>query len=171
MAMTTFGAAPARRATLGSLTTAVTVASSTTATTFGDVTINKDGVSVGDVFVLTARGVLSTTGTPTLNVGVYVGGVATSGVTGTMTQGSGVTNEPFEVRAVGTVRATGSSGSIIWAITFQLDGGTDILKMVNATSADTVDTTAAFALALYGTWGTNSSSNTFTITEYTVERL
>jgi hypothetical protein len=170
MALTQYKEVPARGASLAVLTGAESVANTTTPTGLTAVTIPANGLSVGDVIELEARGVLSTTGTPTLNVGTYVNAAATAGVTGTMTQGSGVANEPFSVRALGTVRSVGATGTISWNILFQLDGATDILKLVVGTTADTVNTTADMTFALYFTWSAASASNTLTVHQYEVKR-
>jgi hypothetical protein len=138
---------------------------------------------VGQRLRATAYGILSTTSTPTLTLGVYYGGVAsptTAAVTGTITTPSSVTAVPWQVVCDIYVRTIGSSGTL-WmngtATIFQtLAGGASGNPLVYSMPATqtmpiTVSTVAANALTVGAVWGTSSSSNTITCEDLYVEAL
>lgn len=156
------------------------LASSTTLTSISpapDYTIPAGSLTVGSSFRVTAHGVFSNTSTPTLLIGVYYGGVAgtalvaSSAITTTTT----VTNVPWHLEYVFTVRATGTSGSIFghgW-----LDLGTSVSAVSHvplpqaANAAVSVDTTTSKTLVIGAQWGTSSASNTITCHHLLVENL
>lgn len=132
---------------------------------------------VGACCRLTSFGVFSTTGTPTLLLGFYYGGVAGTAIAATAASatGSGVTNVPFRLEYTFTVRSIGATGTIIGQ-GFALIGtavtavGTTPLP-VTALATVTIDTTAAKAITTGAQWGTNSASNTITCHGHTVESV
>lgn len=156
-------------------------ANSTTATDVSPApqfTLPANFLQIGSALRFEAFGVLSTTGTPTMNLGIYYGGVAgvALATTGAITQGSGVTNVPWRVSLLTLVRSIGASG------TAMSHGNTYFGSSVSALSAEvpmpatalatvSIDTTAAKVLSLGATWGTANASNTLTLHGFTVESL
>lgn len=138
-----------------------------------------------------AFGVLSTTSTPNLTMGVIADTTqgtppanltsGTSGVlatTGAVAMSSGVTNVPWELEVLISNVTTGSSGTF-------LAGG--MLKIYNAVTtatawgayrctsssanpntAATLSTQSAYYIELAALWGTASSSNTIQVYDYAV---
>lgn len=132
-------------------------------------------LELGNVLEVRASGRFSTTGTPTLNLGVYYGGVAGTALctTGTVTSASGASNVTFDLTATLTVRSIGSSGSIF--ATGRVHGIASPTAVMMPASAPAVtsslDTTAAKALTVGATWGTNNASNTLTVHQFVVTQL
>lgn len=134
-------------------------------------------LDVGQVLRLTAFGVFSTTGAPTLVTGFYYGGVAgvALAATGATATGSGVTNVPFRLEYEGRVRSTGTSGTIMGA-GFEMRG-TSVSAVgfvpipVTALATVTIDTTTAKTITVGATWGTLSASNTLTCHHFNVELI
>lgn len=134
-------------------------------------------LQVGSALRFTAYGVFSTTGTPTLSLGLYYGGVAgvALATTGAVTTGTGVANVPFRLELTATVRSTGTSGSLMCQ--GFCDFGTSVsvvshLPIPNTALATvTIDTTSAKALTVGAQWGTASASNTVTCHGFYVESL
>ena len=125
-----------------------------------------------------AHGRFSNTGTPTLILGVYWGGVAGTklAATGATTTTTGATNWPWRLEATIICRAVGSSGSLITTGRVNIASSltsfaTDIPIDAAATAAVTVDTTSAKALTIGAQWGTSSASNTLTVHQFIVEAL
>lgn len=135
-------------------------------------------LDIGQVLRLTAFGVFSTTGTPTLQTGFYFGGAA-SGValatTAAVATGSGVANVPFRLEYEGRIRSTGTAGTIMgngyeyrgttvsaWAVT---------PIPVTALANVTIDTTTAKTITVGAGWGSASSSNTITCHHLSVELI
>jgi len=134
-----------------------------------------------------AYGVLSTTATPTLVLGVSAnttqgtynssGILATTG-SGGVTMSSSVSNVPWQLEVIISNVTTGSSG------TFLADGMVTIYNAVttatawggyrcsssaaNPNTAASLSTQSAYYIELFATWGTSSSSNTLTVYSYTV---
>jgi len=124
-----------------------------------------------------AYGIFSTTGTPTLLIGGYYGGVAGTALatTGAVTTGSGAANWPWRLQLEIYVRTLGSSGTV-WCngIVFLGTALTTISSLWipnSQTQPITVDTTAAKALTVGAQWGTNSASNTITCEDMYVEAI
>jgi len=132
----------------------------------------------GSVLRFTAWGTFSTTGTPTLLMGVYYGAAAAGtalAASTAITTGSGVTTVPFRMELTTQIRTAGTSGT---AMTQGfLDMGTSVSAVNHlpipqtALAAVTVDTTAAKALTFGAQWGTNSASNTLTCHGFVIESL
>lgn len=134
-------------------------------------------LQVGSAIKLTAFGVFSTTGTPTLLLGFYYGGVAgvALAATAAATTGSGVTNVPWRLEYHGIVRTSGSSGTIMGQGFCLL--GTAVTAVgitpipVTALATVSIDTTTAKAITAGAQWGTSSPSNTLTCHGMFVESL
>jgi hypothetical protein len=141
-------------------------------------TLPANFLQVGSALRFEAFGVLSTTSTPTLVLGIYYGAVAGTalGATGAITQGSGVTNVPWRIQLTTIIRSVGSSGTAMshgnayfgTAVTAIADA---VPVPATALATVTVDTTAAKVLSVGATWGTNSASNTLTLHGFTIESL
>lgn len=119
-----------------------------------------------------AFGRFSTTGTPTLLLGIYYGGVAGTALcaTSAVTTPSGVTNQTWRFEAEARVRTAGTSGTAM-AVGVAENISTVATNMAPATApaTATIDTTAAKAITLGAQWGTNSASNTITCHHFDVE--
>lgn len=132
---------------------------------------------VGQALRLTAFGVFSTTGTPTLLTGFYYGGVAgvALAASGAVATASSVTNVPWRMEATCTVRSTGSTGTIMVngvqyiGTTVSAWGNTPL--PITALATVTIDTTSAKAITVGAQWGTISSSNTLTCHQFICEAL
>jgi hypothetical protein len=170
-------------ATLGPFTSAdgTALASSTTLTdisTAPQLILPANTLEIGQRIRLDADITFSTTGTPTLLLGFYYGGVAGSALAASsaITTGSGAASWSARLRYRGKVTAIGSSGSIIGHGTLEL--GTSLtaftvrpIPEVAASRTVTIDTTAAKALTVGAQWGTNSASNTLVCNDFTVSLL
>lgn len=124
-------------------------------------------LKLGTKVTVHASGEFSTTGTPTLAIGVYYGAVAQVWNSGTITTGT-ATAWPWHLDWWGECTAVGSSGVLYGHGTLYL--GTSLiayaLSTVPITAAArsvTVDTTTSKSWGIAGTWGTSSLSNSITV--------
>ena len=169
---------------LPSITDGTTLASSASIATISPsastnpaLTFGANSLFPGAALRVTGAGRFSTTGTPTLNLGLYWGGSGGTALatTGAITTTSGVTNVPFWVSAIIVCRAIGTSGTLFTqGIVHGISGtvGVSVVPMpASAPAAVTVDTTSAKSLDLTATWGTSSASNTITLHNWIVEAL
>jgi hypothetical protein len=125
-----------------------------------------------------AFGVLSTTGTPNLTVGVSAnttqGTYNSSGIlatTGAVAQASSVTNVPWELDAIITCVTTGGSGTFLADGKFSVAGST--WERLSSSSANpnttaNLSTQAAYYIELFATWGTSSASNSLQVYTYAI---
>jgi len=132
---------------------------------------------VGQRWRLTAYGIFSTTGTPTLLLGFYYGGVAGTALVATAatTTGSGAASWPWEMQMLMEVRSLGSSGTV-WCkgwVDFptSLTAITRTSLPITQTQPVTINTGTNSALTCGAQWGTNSASNTITCEGFLVELL
>lgn len=131
----------------------------------------------GSAFRFTTWGVLSTTATPTILLGIYYGGVAGTALatSGAITTGSGVTNVPWRLELDTNCWTTGSSGMANSQGKFFL--GTSVSAWATspvpntAQATVTIDTTAAKALTVGAQWSAASPSNTITCRGFMIESL
>jgi hypothetical protein len=130
----------------------------------------------GKTLLVKAFGILGTTGTPNLTVGLSAnttqGTYNSSGqlaTTAAVAQSSGVTTVPWELDVLITCVSTGSSG------TFLSDGMFKVYNAItsatawgayrcssstaNPNTAYTLSTETAYYLELFATWGTSNSAN------------
>lgn len=129
---------------------------------------------------LKAYGKLSTTGTPTIQFAIRLGGVA--GVllaqTETITNGSGVSNVNWSIEAIIQVRTDGATGTVLvigdcivhtssTAVVHNVFG----VSGFDAPAVATVDLTADQALSLTAKWSAASASNTITGMILVIESL
>lgn len=147
-----------------------TVASTASETNFASkYNVPAGSLKVGDVIAVEARGVHSTTGTPTVEFKIKLGSVVLC-ATGAITTASGAANRGWYAKAVLTVVSIGASGSV------EVQGDGAVFTAANAaTPADmentavvTVDTTAAADLQASVTWSASSPSNTATMRSLSV---
>ena len=142
-----------------------------------DVTIPANFLFAGSRLRITASGRYSTTVTPTLNWGLYYGGVGgvAAGVTGAITMPSTVTNLTWRLNATLTVRTAGTSGTgiVTGEVTYGSSATASLPVMIPSSAPATFvcDTTTAKTLVLGATWGTASASNTIQVHDWLVESL
>lgn len=135
-------------------------------------------LELGSEIEIRAAGQLSTTGTPTLLLGAYLGGVAgvALGATAAITTASGAAAFPWIMEYRGVVRALGSAGSINgqgWVAlgTSLTVGSVNMLPATAAARTVTIDTTTAKSITIGAQWGTASASNTLTVNDISVTLL
>jgi len=140
---------------------------------------NADYLQVGFQFLVYASGIVSNTSTPTLNLGLYFGGIAGTALatTGALTTTSGLSNTTWELEAKMRVDAVGTSGSI------RTNGhvlgpifGTTTCVMIPASSSSgnnvTVNTGAASNILTVGAqWSASSASNSIQVIEFAVVKF
>lgn len=157
------------------------IANSTTETiVFPNVTIPANYLADGRWLRVTARGRLSTTGTPTIRFRLRLGGVAGTVVwdSGTITCGSGVTASLWSIPLLDLiVRSNGATGTVFsggetiigaaLAPTVGSATGAAAVGVFGSAGDDTpaavtVDLTADQAMSLTALWSAASASNTLT---------
>lgn len=134
-------------------------------------------LQAGSALRFTAYGVLSTTATPTILLGIYYGGVAGVALAAStaITTGTGLANAPWRLQLTTTVRTTGTAGTAMSQGELNLGtsvsawGTVPIPQIALATVS--IDTTAAKALTVGAQWGTSSASNTLTVHGFQVESM
>lgn len=126
-----------------------------------------------------SHGEFSTTGTPTLALGYYIGTRAASittdiALSSVITTGSGAAAWPWSLEWFGVVTAVGTSGSVTGS--GRLDLGTALttfaaavpIPITQALRTFTWDTTIERAVGVSATWGTSSASNTLKVNSHQV---
>lgn len=122
-----------------------------------------------------ANGIVSNTGTPTLLIGLYYGGVSGTALatTGAATTASSLSNTTWRAEWDMRVDAVGTSGSI--RTNGYVFGPYAAFTMMPATSSSgnnvTISTAAQNILTVGAQWGTNSASNSVQLINFTVEKL
>lgn len=145
-----------------------------------NITIPANALYEGQAIRVNAWGRVSTTSTPTLNLGVYWGAVAGTAImtSGAITTTSGVTNVPWHLEGIIVVRSNPSASNATlfgqgWVHGVSGTVGVSVVPLCSAGAATpavvTVDTTTAKALTVGATWGTSSASNTITCHLWTIE--
>lgn len=153
-------------------TQTVTVANTASETTItgtgnGTLTLPANFLVAGRTIKFSAFGFHSATANPTIRVRIYAG---TSVLldTGTVTTANS-TNAQWDLRGQIVCLTTGVSGTVngqgFWT---EAQAGANIFGMVN-TSAVILDTTSSQTLKMTVQWGTASSSDTITMTNFLVE--
>lgn len=132
-------------------------------------------MTVGQRWRFTGYAIASNTSTPTLNLGVYYGGVAGTALstTGTITTTTAMTNWWWKIEVVSEVITIGSSGTIRsfgWVYIPTSATATTVQQMSSTAQDVTVNTGSNSALTFGATWGTNSASNTLTCKGWLVEQ-
>jgi hypothetical protein len=156
-------------------------ASSTTLTDVSalpHITLDGNLLEQGSEIEINAHGQFSNTGTPTLLLGIYYGGIAgvALAASSAIVTASGVTAVPWMLHYRGTVRSVGSTGSINGQGRLYL--GTALtaftvrpIPEVAASRTVTIDTSTAKIVTVGAQWGTNSASNTLTCNEISVQLI
>lgn len=157
------------------------IANTTTETVvFPNVTIPANFLQDGRTMRIRAFGKLSTTGTPTIQFAIRLGGVA--GIllaqTEAITNGSGVTTVNWSINAILQVRSNGATGTvlafgdcIVHTSATAVVTNTFGVSGFDAPATATVDLTADQAFSLTAKWSAASASNTLTGMIYTLEVL
>lgn len=136
------------------------------------------GVSV----LLKAYGVVSTTSTPNLTVGVTAnttqGTYNGSGIlatTGAVAQASSITNVLWDLELLITCVTAGAAGTFLAMGRLNIQTATTALQGIRCSSSAanpnttaTLSTQSAYYLEVFATWGTNSASNTITVDQIAV---
>lgn len=141
------------------------------------IVIAANSLFVGQRLRVKGYGIFSNTGTPTLLLGIYYGGVAGTALatTGAVTTTTGATNWPFAIDLDILVKSVGTTGTV-WCngmvnLGTSLSAMSDIWLPSTQTQPITVDTTSAKALTIGAQWGTSSASNTLTVEDFYAETL
>lgn len=144
-----------------------------------------NGCSLGTAIKIEAEGEFSTTGTPTLVLGLYAGAVGASGggtltsilaESSAITTGSGAASWPWRMEYRGKIVTVGSSGSIVGCGNLEL--GTSLTAITTvpipitlALRTVTLNTSIANAIGVCATYGTSSASNTVKTYQITASLL
>jgi hypothetical protein len=155
------------------------LASSTTltdVTAAPQIVLPANALEVGSELEICAQGQFSTTGTPTLLLGIYYGGVAGTALAASsaITTGSAAAAWPFMLRYRGIVRTVGSAGTIkgegvlYFGTSLTAFSVRPIPESAAARTA-TIDTTSAKSVTIGAQWGTSSASNTLTCYDISVK--
>lgn len=140
-------------------------------TGIGDLPVVQGGVlRVGSQLEIIADGEFSTTGTPTLSIGCYIGTVAASITTvlaehTAVTTGTTAASWPWHLEWRGiVVGPLGTTASVVGS--GRVDLGTSLTALTAIPIPSTLalrtiawDTTIARAIGICATWGTSSASN------------
>jgi hypothetical protein len=124
----------------------------------GSKTISANTLDVGTVIRLTLSGYLSTTGTPTLDVDVDIGGTELAS-TGAITMAT-VSDVGWRLEIEITCRDTGASGNVVASGMFEYDDDYQY-DLVDA-SETSVDTTGDLLIDVTVQWGAAAAGNTIT---------
>jgi hypothetical protein len=148
----------------------------------GELPVIQGGVPfMGMKIEIEAEGEFSTTGTPTLAIGFYIGtnaGAITTVIaeSGAITTGSGAASWPWHARWRGIFVNTGTSGSVVGS--GNLDLGTSLTALTPTAIPATLalrtivwDTTIARAIGVCATWGTSSVSNNIRVYNHSCQIL
>jgi hypothetical protein len=142
----------------GSITNSVT---ETVIGTFSSA-IPQNTAVAGSGYSFLISGTTDTTGTPTIQWRLYVGGIVAAQLifdSGVQTTNGTATSKAYTVRAFLIVTGTGSSGtfeSFGLVNSAHVSGGANY----NSRTASTINTTVSNDVVLTAKWGTASSSNT-----------
>jgi len=149
-----------------------------TAGAFSLPTIPAGKLTPGRQLEIDANGEFSTTGTPTLALGFYIGTQAAAITTvlaesGAITTGSAAASWPWLLHWEGVVTQDGPTGSVTGHGTLQL--GTSLTALAVSAIPTTlaartvaIDTTIARAIGVCATWGTASASNAVKVYKHRV---
>jgi hypothetical protein len=141
-------------------------------------------LNVGSVIRYSATGIFSTTGTPTLILGIYYGGVAGVVLAETIaiTTPSGGANLSWALEAISRVKEVGSTGKIYtqgWCRGVEAKSltsttaGTTMMPEETSTGGESasLNTGENKSIVLGAKWGTASTSNKITCYQWLVEIL
>ena len=142
--------------------------------------INPSQIQPGSHIQVEAWGVASNTGTPTLILGLYWGGVVSAAVGGVAiavstakTTTTAMSAWEWHLWYTGRIVSCGTTGSIIgsgyWNLPTSLTAWTQIRFPETAPAAVTIDTSIPKSLVVGATWSASSASNSITCHECLVE--
>lgn len=134
---------------------------------------------MGSKIELRSMGEFSTTGTPTLTLGYWIGTRALSittdlALSSVITTGSGAAAWPWRMRWEGLCTGVGVTGQLVGTGYLQLGSSLIALSaevpipITAALRTVAIDTTIERALGVSATWGTSSASNTITCYDHRV---
>lgn len=164
---------PGRQSILFSQTEDTTLANTVTPTdlinstnALGSVTLPAGLLAAGSVVRITMTGHYSTTGTPTFELAVNLGGTELA-TTGVKSLATGAANIGWKLDFEIICRSTGATGTVVASgiARMTVDGTFGLVK----TTAVTVDTTGTLAITAPGTWGTADAANTLTCQTVVIE--
>jgi hypothetical protein len=125
-------------------------------------------LNAGSYISIEAWGVASNTGTPTLIMGVYYGGVAGTAlaVSTAKTTTTAMSNWEWHLWYTGRVTGKGTTGAIMgsgyWYLPTSLTAWTAIRLPETAPASVAIDTSVDKKLSIGATWSASSASNTIT---------
>ena len=128
-------------------------------------------LQTGQAYLVKANGIVSTTGTPNLTLGVYYGGAAGTALasTGALATGSGLSNVTWDLELLMRVDAVGTSGSIRSIGRVLGINGTQMLPASSSSANNvTVNTSTSNVLTIGALWGTASASNSIQCAQFDV---
>ena len=131
-------------------------------------------LEVGSEVRIVAMGEFSTTGTPTLQLGLYYGTTATAlAANAATTTGSGAASWPWRMEYDGVVRSVGTSGTIngqgvLFFGTSLTAWTVSPIPLTLAARTVTIDTTTAKEIQVGAAWGTSSASNIVKVNDLSV---
>jgi hypothetical protein len=132
-------------------------------------------LQVGMQFRVKARGIISNTGTPTLLLGLYYGGVAGTALatTGAVATVASLSNNIWSLDADLRIDGVGTGGAIrtLGVVSGPYAAATSLPASSSSGNSVSVNTSTANILTVGATWGTASASNTLQVVMFTVERL
>jgi hypothetical protein len=148
-------------------------------------TIGRDcpPLEAGTILRYTARGTYSNTGTPTIILGLYYGGVAGVALAETIAikTSSGVSNQSWALEATSRVISVGPTGKIITqgvvdgfeAVSAETTSvGSTMMPETTSTGGEaTINTDESKILTIGAKWGASSASNLLTVYQWYVEIL
>lgn len=141
------------------------------------IVITANSLFVGQRLRVKGYGIFSNTGTPTLLLGIYYGGIAGTALaaTGATTTTTGATSWPFDIELDILVKTVGATGTV-WCngkvnLGTSLSAMTPIWLPSTQTQPITIDTTSAKALTIGAQWGASSASNTLTVEDFYAETI
>lgn len=164
MAITQFGSAGMSGKLIAYMSTAEAIDNTATETTINGPTIRANSVSPGTLIHTRAWGNVSSNATPTLALKQYAGATAIL-APAAVTTASGMSNALWLLDMFWQILTTGASGTVKAAFFFatlanDATSGVEALQISGADStADTLDTTAAWDAEWSGTWSVAHASN------------
>lgn len=160
-----------------SQTASKTLANDTTETSLlstgeGLTTLPANQLQPGSRLRISLSGVMSTTGTPTLNLKVKIGG-ATIASTGAVATAGTISNNVWSLDFDCTCRTYGATGTLIGQGWFRYDDSTHAgtAEGIAMTATASINTTAELAIDVTATWGAASASNTITCSNAAIQIL
>ena len=130
-------------------------------------------LALGQPFIVKANGIVSTTGTPNLTLGLYYGGVAGTALasTGATATGNNLSNATWELEFLCRVDAVGTSGSVrtIGHVMGPYAGYTMVPASSSSGNNVTVNTSTSSSILTIGAqWGTAAAGNSIQLMQFAV---